>query len=347
MKILQHTRFGPPAEVLELIEETLPPLGDDEVVIRVEAAAIHAGDLYNIEGKKIMVRNVEGGERNETSYDDFEVELPQVPGVEGVGRIAALGANVDEFLVGDRVFLPLQCGAWREELHANAATLIRAPEGDALQLALIVNAMTADIALRELIELQAGDWLIQNAANSNVGRDLIKLAKVRGIRTVNIVRRQSLVDELYELGADVVLLDGPELARRVRQATGDATILLGIDSVAGAAAEELAWCLSDGGMLANMGMMSGAPCTVTTQLLLYKQITLRGFYGGFHIAAMSRDAQRKLWWEMGEMRVQGVLKAQIAGSYPLSEYRDAVIHAAKSGQARDGKIVFDMRQESS
>ena len=347
MRILQHSRFGPPADVLELIEETLSPPRDDEVVIRVEAASIHNGDLYNIEGAKIMVRNVESGERSETSFDDFEVELPQVPGVEGVGRIAALGANVSEFQVGDRVFLPLQCGAWREELRANAATVFRAPEGDAIQLALIVNAMTADIALRELTELHAGDWLIQNGANSNVGRDLIKLANMRGIRTVNIVRRQSLVDELYELGADVVLLDGPELGHRVRQATGGAAILLGIDSVAGMATDELASCLSDGGMIANMGMMSGAPCAVTTQLLLYKQVTLRGFYGGFNIAAMSHDAQRKLWWEMGELRVQGTLKAQIAGTYPLSEYRDAVIHAAKSGQARDGKIVFDMREDVS
>ena len=267
MKALLHRRFGPPEAVLELVEAADEPLRPGQVRIRVEATPIHAGDLKNIAGETIMVRNPTGGA-------NLVTPLPQIPGIEGVGRIVEATGDAAGLSLGQRVFLPIQCGSWREALVADAAGLIPAPEGDPVQLSLMVNALTADLALRDLAPLRPGDWVIQNGANSNVGRVLIALARRRGLRTVNVVRRLAVEPELRALGADVVLADGDDLAERVAEATGGASIALALDGVAGAATGRLAGCVADDGLIANFGLMSGEPCMIEPWMLMYKRIRL-------------------------------------------------------------------------
>lgn len=336
MKALLHRRFGPPDEVLELVEDADPPLGPGQVRIRIEATPIHAGDLKNIAGEKIMVRNPTGG-------GDLAVPLPQVPGIEGVGRIVEAEGDMGGLSMGQRVFLPIQCGSWRESLVTDAATLIPAPEGDPVQLSLMVNALTADLALRDLVPLSAGDWVIQNGANSNVGRVLIALARQRGIRTVNVVRRMTVEPELLALGADVVVQDGEGLAERVAAATGGAAIPLGLDGVAGPATGWLAGCVADDGLIANYGLMSGEPCHIEPWMLMYKRLTLTGYYMGYNRRRRPHEEQAAIITELAEMIVAGLLPARIAATYPLEGYGEAVRHAAREGTDRDGKIVFDLR----
>lgn len=343
MKTLLHHRFGVPEEVLELVEEPTPAIADHEALVRVEASPIHAGDLKNIAGERTMIRNVASGTVQEIEgLDDMTVTFPQVPGIEGVGRIVAVGAAVSEVGLGDRVYLPFQCGSWRDHVVAEAARLYPAPEGDAVQLSLIVNAFTADFALRDLHPLQPGDWFVQNSANSNVGRALIALARRRDIRTVNIVRRPELVDELSALGADVVLVDGEDLPARVREATGGADLMIGLDGIAGDATGRLAECLSNGATVANFGLMSGEPCKMPPWILHYKQTRLVGYYAGFNIMARSVEEQRAILAELAELISQGVIGARIAATYPLEDYRAALSHAAREGTDREGKVVFQM-----
>ena len=333
--MLQHARFGAPDQVLELIPDAIAALAPDEVAIRIEASPIHAGDLKNIEGEKLMIRHVQDG-------DNLQVALPQVPGIEGVGRITAIGVAVRRYRVGQRVLLPWQCGSWRERIHAKESQVLPAPEGDALQLSLLVNAFTADFALRDLAPLKAGDWFVQNGANSNVGRMLIRLARLRGVRTINIVRRAELIDELLAEGGDAVLLDGPDLARRVRAVAGRSPLPIALDGIAGDATGRLAECLSDGGTVANLGTMSGEPCHVPTWILLYKRVRLIGYYAGFNIMARTPEEQTAIIAELCARIADGTLRTRIAATYPLDRYREAVRHAARSGAQREGKIVFTM-----
>jgi trans-2-enoyl-CoA reductase len=335
MRAVQQARFGPPAEVLELVDQQLPSLGDNEVSIGVEATPIHTGDLANIAGDKTMIRTVTPGE-------ELVTELPQVPGIEGIGRVTAVGAAVSRFAIGDRVYLPLQCGSWREVVHGDAGSVFPAPEGDPIQLSLIINAFTADIALQDLAPLKPGDWFVQNSANSNVGRVLITLAHRRGFKTLNIVRREALVDELLELGADVVLVDGPDLAARVAEATDGAPLPVGLDGVGGEATGQLAACLDDEASVYNMGHMSSLSCQIPSWVLLYKQVKIRGFYAGYNISSRSPEQQAAMIEELAGLIGSGVLKAKIAATYPLTEFRQAVTHAMQDGVSRDGKIVFDL-----
>lgn len=333
VRLLSHARFGAPLEVLAMLEEPSRAPGAGEVRIAIEAAPIHAGDLTNIAGGRLMYRHVRDS-------GDLQVALPQVPGIEGVGRIVEIGAGVHGLVAGQRVLLPRQCGSWRSELTAAAAAVIPLPEGDPAQLCLMVNAFTAELALRDLAALQPGDWFVQNGANSNVGRNLIRLARRRGIRTVNVVRRAELAPALTALGGDVVIVDGPDLAERLRAQIGNAPLLIALDGIGGAASGRLAECLSDGGTLANMGAVSGEPCCVPTWMLLYKRLRVIGYYAGFSLDARTLPERERLIRELAERIATGELRTPIAGEYPLGQWREAVAHAARTGAGREGKVVF-------
>jgi NADPH:quinone reductase-like Zn-dependent oxidoreductase len=218
--------------------------------------------------------------------------------------------------------------------------LIPAPAGAAAQLAHSLNAMTADLLLRDTLDLKKGEWLLQNAANSNVGRYVIALAKLRGYKTANVVRRAGQAAGLTALGADVVVVDGPGLAEELVRATGGAEIGYGVDAVAGDATGRLAECLADGGTIFTYGLMSGEPCLVQPRILFQKDLRLRGYYMGRPLRKRTPEAQRNLFTDLVSLMADGTLVAEIAGTYPLRDVRSAVRHAAKTGAERVGKVLM-------
>lgn len=323
MKSVVHDRYGPPREVLRIVD--LPPEqpGEGEVVVRMEAAAMHIADLRTIEGA-----------------GDFQFPLPRTPGFEGVGRIARVGAGVGDWTVGDRVFPPLASGTFREEVRCKASRCMAAPEGDAVQLSLLtVNGATAAVLLEDFADLQPGDWLIQNAANSSCGRYLIRLARARGVRTVNVVRRAETVEELRELGGDVVLVDGPDLAARVAEAVGGAPVRVGIDAVGGAATQRIAECLAPGSTVASYGSMSGEPCHLDFYLMFRRDIRLVGVAFVRQFERRTPDQVRRMYETLARQIASGELRAKIAGVYPLERIVEACERAGQTGADRDGKVV--------
>src|SRR5471030_1393331 len=107
--------------------------------------------------------------------------------------------------------------------------------------------------LSDFVDLKGGDWVIQNVANSAVGRLLIVLAHQRGLRTVNVVRRAELAGELKQLGADLVVVDGADLAERVARETAGAPIRLGVEAIGGAATGRLVECVATDGTVVHYG----------------------------------------------------------------------------------------------
>ncbi len=323
MKTVIHERFGAPRHVLRIIDTPAEQPGDGEVVVRMEAAAMHIADLRTIEGA-----------------GDFQFPLPRTPGFEGIGPIVRVGANVTQYKVGDRVFPPLASGTFREEVRGKAAGCMPAPEGDAVQLSLLtVNGPTAEVLLEDFAALAPGDWLIQNAANSSCGRYLIRLARIKGVRTVNVVRRAEMVDELRELGGDVVLVDGPDLAARVAEAVGGAPIKVGIDAVAGAATQRIAECLAPGSMVASYGSMSGEPCHLDFYLMFRKDIRLVGVAFVRQFERRTHEEVRQMYARLARHMASGELRAKIAGVYPLERIVEACERAGRTGAERDGKVV--------
>lgn len=322
MQRAQYTSRGPvPQDVIECVDFTLPPLSAGEVLIEMLAAPINPSDILTLTGEYGMLP-----------------PLPAVGGNEGVGRVAAVGEGVS-LPVGQRVMLPVGSGTWSSHLIARADSLVSLPpEGDVMQLAMLsVNPATASLLLSEFVALERDEWVIQNSANSAVGRYLIQLARRRGLHTVNVVRRANAIDALQAAGGDVVLVDGPDLAQRVAEATGKAKIRLGIDASGGPATDRIARCLAIGGTLVNYGAMSGEACQVSPGSFVFRDITLRGFWLAFWFRRATRAQQQAVYGELVQLIAQGELSAPIQATFPLARIKEAVAAAAASG--RDGKIV--------
>jgi NADPH:quinone reductase-like Zn-dependent oxidoreductase len=324
MKALWHERHGEPRDVLRVIDAPAEAPGAGEVVIRMEACAMHIADVRTVQGTLGLAK-----------------PLPRSPGYEGVGRIARVGAGVTQWREGDRVFPPIASGTFRQELRVPADRVLPAPDGDAAQLAfLTINPPTAHCLLEDFVPLAAGDWVVQNCANSNVGRYLIALARLKGVRTVNVVRRAESAPELTALGADVVLVDGPDLAARVKEATGGAAIRLGVDAVAGDGTQRIAECLADGGRVVAYGAMSRERCQLDFYFLLFRDVSLVGFSTTRQMQKRTPAEQRALYAWLAGLIADGTLEARIAAKYDLDHGIDAFEHALRVGPDRPGKILL-------
>jgi NADPH:quinone reductase-like Zn-dependent oxidoreductase len=249
-----------------------------------------------------------------------------------------VGDGVALVNAGDLV-INLQRENWTQRRRVAADDVIAVPPGlDRLQAAMLrINPPTAWLLLTDLVELRPGDWIIQNVANSAVGRFVIRLARGRGVRTVNVVRREALGAELAPLGADVCVVDGPDLADRVKAATGGASIRLGLDAVSGQATARISTCVGERGVVCNYGSMSGEDPVMPRSKLIGEGQSLVGFILGRALAPRSRAQVRAIYAELAEQVRAGLLTAPVEQIYPIEEIRAAVAHAEQGG--RRGKIL--------
>lgn len=326
MKLLkaQYDIRGPvPQDVIRPVPFEKPAPGPGQVLIEVLAAPINPSDIMTLTGDYGMLP-----------------PLPAVGGNEGVGRVIELGPEVRHPAIGQVVLLPVGSGTWTTHLLAEARSLLPLPDTiDPRQLAMItINPPTASLLLTEFVDLHAGDWVIQNAANSSVGGYLIQLAKIRGFRTINVVRREAAAEAVRKLGGDVVLVDGPDLRKQVRAAVTKGEIRLGIDAVGGEACDRLASCLATGATLVNYGRMSGEPCQVSSQSLIFNDVRLIGFWLARWFQRASQPEQMALFSDLTRLMAAGALYAPVQATYGIEQIQEAV--AAAAAGERDGKILL-------
>ncbi|MCW3096125.1 MAG: Alcohol dehydrogenase GroES domain protein [Chthonomonadaceae bacterium] len=318
MRALQISAYGDPLKVLELADVPEPGApGAGEVLIDIELAPLNLHDL-------LFIRGYFGGP-----------PAPTVVGNEGFGRVAAVGPGVANVKVGDHVLAPIFGLTWRERLIAPAQGLFPLPDGDPLQFAQLgSNPPTAALILSEYVDLKPGDWVVQNGGNSGVGRSLIAIAKLRGIRTISLVRRRELIDELKATGADVVLMDEPDAYEEAARVIGKGSVRLAVDSVGGSATASLIQLLSDRGVLVTYAAASGQPLAVNAHFLIGKHLTVRGFFlGDFDHVPKILPAQI----EAAPLIASGALRVPVAGVYPMSKIKEAITHLLDGG-----KILIDV-----
>jgi len=316
---LRHHEFGKPLEVLAVEQVALPAVGEGQVLLRMLATVINPSDFGMIGG----------------SYGRLP-SLPAVAGREGVGEVVELGAGVDSVKVGDRVRLPEGC--WRDYMVADAADLWVIPEGVPLEMAAMafVNPPTAWRLLRDA-DLRPGQWVIQNAANSAVGLFVIQMAKHLGIKTINVVRRAELVDELKAMGADVVVLDTDDYPKQLKELTGGGEIKLALNSVGGESAMRLVKALSNGGTHITFGAMSFETVRFPTRFFIFNDITLKGFWMDKWFRQNTKERIEIMYGKIWSLMREGTINAPIAGRYALKDFKQAIEHAQ---QSRCGKILF-------
>ncbi|MDP2334816.1 MAG: zinc-dependent alcohol dehydrogenase family protein [Reyranella sp.] len=322
MKQVLIDSYGTPWDVARCAE--VPDVGDpgpDEVVFDVLAFPINPADMWFCRG----------------SYR-LKPPLPATPGAECVGRVTSVGSAVKHVAKGDLV-INLQRENWTQRRRVKGDDAIPLPPGiDLRQAAMVrINPPTAQLMLSDFVDLAPCDWVIQNVANSAVGRLLIVLARQRGLRTVNVVRRAGLADELKTLGADIVIADGDDLAARVAVVTGDAAIRLGVEAIGGAATGRIVDCVATDGTVVHYGSMSGDDPKVTRSNFIYRGVKLTGFMLGRGLAKRTPEKIRAIYADLAGQVMAGKLSAPVDTVYPIDRIKEALAHADKGG--RNGKIL--------
>ena len=319
-----YERHGNPADVLRIESRPWPAPAPDEALVRMRAAPINPADLNQIEGKYPV-----------------RPELPATPGFEGAGIVVDAGANASTIAAGTLVILPHNLGTWRDAVAVKASELVAVPPDiDPVHAAMLkINPMTAWRLLHDYVDLKSGDWLIQNAANSAAGRAVIQIARELGFNTVNVVRREELIDELRAEGGDVVLVDGENLRDEVKMATSGAPIRLGLNAVGGGSALRLANCLAPESTLVTFGAMSLQPLKIPNGLLIFKDLRFRGIWINKWYDHATMQERIDAFHTLFEMAKRGLLRTKVEKSYPLEEAKAAVAHAAQG--KRSGKIIFE------
>jgi len=318
-----YERHGNPPDVLRVESPPWPSPAPDEAVVQMHAAPINPADLNQIEGKYPL-----------------RPELPATPGFEGAGVVADIGTGVSGIAAGTLVILPHNLGTWRDAVAVKASELVAVPPGiDPVHAAMLkINPMTAWRLLHDYVDLKSGDWLIQNAANSAAGRAVIQIAHELGYKTVNVVRREELIDELRKEGGDVVLVDGENLRDEVKTATNSAPIRLGLNAVGGESALRLANCLAPESTMVTFGAMSLQPLKIPNGLLIFKDLRFRGIWINKWYNNATTQERMDAFRALFEMAKRGLLRTKVEKSYSLSEAKAAVAHAAQG--KRSGKIIF-------
>jgi NADPH:quinone reductase len=324
MRSVRFYEFGDPADVLRVEDVTEPEPGAGQVLVRLRARSINPSDLLTVHGLYGSLPN-----------------LPATPGLEGMGEVAAVGDGVSHFRPGQRV-IPLGVpGTWQEYLLAPESQLIPVPDSVSDQTAaqFVVNPLTAWIMTVEELSLRPGEWLLQTAAGSTLGRVVLQIAALRGFKTINVVRRREQVEELKALGADEVVCTADEdLVERVKEITGEAGLTKAVDAVGGETGGAVARALGRGGVMLVYGVLSLEPMPVDGGRMIFNTSAIRGFWLSEWLRAA--PPERRLAVTSGLLRLMAAqeIVPPVEAEYPLAEVLAAVAHAQRPG--RGGKVLL-------
>lgn len=295
----------------------LPPLAEGEVHVEMLLAAVHPANILQIRGQ----------------YGD-QPALPYVPGFEGVGRVAACGPGVTRVRLG-QIVLPLEQGTWADDMILNARSLMAVPEGtDLAQAALFkANPATALVMLTRMKALAPGDAVIFNAANSSVGQNLIRICRALGLKSFAQVRSARAAAQISGLNPDQLIV-GDTLPAAAEGAK------LALDAVGGSATETLGSSLADEGMVVTYGLLSGEAPRLAAKDVVFRGVTLRGFWLAQEFGRMSPTEVREVFARLSGWLGDGVIGSRIAQILPLERAGELVgLHDAE----RDGKILLSTR----
>lgn len=318
MKAIRRTASGDPRHVLDIVDvpdiNLVPP---GSVLLEMQYAPIHHHDLYM---DKATQRRW---------------SMPCTAGSEGLGKVIARGDGVNKHLL-DSLALAPTAGTWTERLLVRVDELMTLPMADPLQLSMLrINPAAASLLLSEFVTLRPGDWIIQNAANSSIGRSVVAFARERDIRTINVVRRPEVMEEMAELTEGAVVLDRDGELDHVMEITHGSPVRLALDAVGDTSTARLARVLSHTGTLVSYAYLGGLSAPADLRPLISKHAHLATFclaepqYAS-RIPAILVEAMRLL--------ENGRLHTPVAAVYPASDYARAINHAIEGG-----KVLLDLR----
>ncbi|MEZ5008336.1 MAG: zinc-dependent alcohol dehydrogenase family protein [Chitinophagales bacterium] len=356
MKALVFEHYGKAEEVLKL--KDIPDLEpkDGEVKVRMLYSPINPSDIYNtIEGTykdaySNAIWNLNKLD-DEVVADPFGTKqipkLPHIPGLEGVGYVVKAGKGLrGKFLVGKRVMvLGAEKGNWQEYnvVDAKQAIPVNKNLTDEEAATFFVNPATAFIMVKKVLNCKEGSFLLQSAANSELGKMVIRLGKHYGFKTVNLIRNEDQRKHLLELGADYVInTENESVKQRVFDITNGKGVDYAIDPVGGKLGSEMTQCLGLKGHMLVYGTLSNQPLQFASRNLMTPVAKLEGFFLANYMLDRSMLQKLSIIRQVGKLIQKGVLKSEIGKVYPLEDFRAAFQEVNKAGN--QGKVLFKISE---
>jgi NADPH2:quinone reductase len=338
MRALIFSETGEPKNVLKLAEVPTPPLAPGEALVRVVLSPIHPSDLHMVRGRY-----------------GYQPELPASPGIEGVGIVEAVGPGVQDPTVGTRVVFVDTWQTWREQVVCPVDRLVRVPDGldDPVAATSYINPLTAWALTRSSHNLKEGDWLLQTAAASTVGKLVLQLAQQYRFKTINVIRRREQETIIRNLGGnEVVCTDHEDLGARLQELTAGKGVEKAIDCVAGELGAEIARNLAPAGTMLMYGALSSHRQTDPTKFtmplfaprLIYSAATVRGWWLPRWVSSQPLAEVRVATSNLLTMLSTGALTPPAIVRYSLVDFQEAVRLA--DGEAGQQKVLLDFSQRA-
>ena len=319
MKRILVTGIGEPRESLRVedVPDLTPKPG--EILVRMLAIPIHPADLLVMRGRHV-----------------FQATYPTGTGIEGAGRVIAHGEGVTTPALGQRVSLPFG-GTWAEQVTIPADAAIPLPdEMDLHQGALL--ALNPVTALGLVRGMQPGQWLLHNAANSSLARLITRVAAHKGIHSISVVRRAGMEEELKANGANHVMVDGEDLAPRVRSYLGGSGADRALDAVAGDAAGRLFDAVKDFGTLTCYGLLGSDNIVFDAAQFVFRDVHVQGYSRLRYLRGLSKPDAEALYADLLDCQKRGLFETPILQTFGFEDIHDAVELAERSGG--QGKVLL-------
>jgi NADPH2:quinone reductase len=332
MKALLFQETGEPKNVLKLAEIPTPPLTPGTVLVRVLLSPINPSDLHMVRGRY-----------------GYQPELPASPGAEGVGIVEAVGPDVQSPIVGTRVVFVDTWNTWREHIVCPVDKVVPVPDGldDSTAATSYTNPLTAWALTRSSLSLKEGDWLLQTAATSGVGKLVLQLARQYRFKTINVIRRRDQETLIRDLGGNEVICTADEdLRARLLELTGKG-VERAIDCVAGEVGAEVARSLAPAGTMLVYGALSTHRQTDPAKLLMpvfaprliYSTATIRGWWLPRWVSFQPLVQVRAATSDLLTMLSNKALTPPESARYSFKDFQEAVRLA--DGEAGGQKILLD------
>ncbi len=338
MKALIFRETGEPSSVLKLEDLPAPSLAPGEALVRVLLSPINPSDLHMVRGRY-----------------GYQPELPASPGAEGVGIVEAVGPGVQGPLVGSRVVFVHIWNTWREQIVCPVDKLVPVPDGvdDPAAATSFTNPLTAWALTRSSHNLKEGDWLLQTAAASSVGKLVLQLAQQYRFKTINVIRRREQETIIRNLGGnEVICTEDTDLTARLRELTAGKGVERAIDCVAGELGAEVARNLAPGGTMLMYGALSSHrqtdPAKFTMPLFaprfIYSTATVRGWWLPRWVSSQPLAEVRAATRDLLTMLSNGVLTPPAIVRYSFKDFQEAVRLA--DGETGQQKVLLDFSEKA-
>lgn len=320
MKAIRVSAAGGP-EALRLEDVPEPTARAGEAVVKVDAAGLNYIDVYFRTGL-------------------YKTDLPFTPGLEAGGTVTAVGPNVTEVKVGDRVAYTGVPGAYAELAAVPAQRLVVLPAGVSTKqgAAAMLQGMTAHYLACTTYPLKAGDTCLVHAAAGGVGLLLCQMAKMRGARVIGTVSTEDKAKLARGAGADeVILYTQQDFEAEVKRLTGGRGLQVVYDSVGKTTWDKSLGCLAPRGLMVLYGQSSGPIGQIDPQILNAKGSLYLTRPSLFHYTATREELLQRAG-ELAAWIRDGKLKLRIEFEFPLKDAAEA--HRALEGRKTTGKVLL-------